>query len=373
VFIGRWFGIDLYLDASWFLIAAIVTYTLATSYFPTLTPELSSAVHLAMGALAAALFFASILLHELGHSVVSQRCGIPVPRITLLLIGGLAEISREPDDPKSELKIALGGPVVSVVLVVIYGVLAKGCALLGWTSASVVLLWLAWANFSLVVFNMIPGYPLDGGRVLRALLWARWGALRRATFITSRIGIAFSWVLIGLGVFLIAGMRMWNGFVFLLIAFFLKAAAESGYGHAVQREILGDKRVRDVMTASPIVLRATLPLNLAIDDFFLANHHVAYPVCDDDGMFRGLLRLEFLKAVPRERWPYVTAGDLAAESGSAELQVDANAPAMRAMRLLLAPGRGRLAVVEDGKVVGMITRHDVLHFIEIQSELTDEK
>jgi Zn-dependent protease/CBS domain-containing protein len=368
LFIGRYFGIAFYLDASWFLIAAIVIYSLAKEVFPHYLPDRSSFVYFTLGGSAAFLFFLSILLHELGHSLVSQRCGIPVPRITLLFIGGLAEISREPDDAKSELKIALGGPAVSLVLAAIYGLLAWLLDSRGAEETRLVCLWLAQTNVFLVIFNMIPGYPLDGGRVLRALIWAKTGRLRHATYITSRIGIGFSWVLIALGVYLILG-RHWNGIVFILIAFFLKSAAESGYHTALQREMLADVRVRDLMTAEPVAISEHLPINLAVDDFFMAGHHVAYPVCAADGQFRGLLRLDFLKEVPREKWPYTTAGEVVAERSGNDLCIGVEQSATRAMKMLLAPELNRLAVVENGKLVGIVTRHDLLHFIKIHAEL----
>lgn len=371
LFIGRWFGIEFFLDYSWFLIATLVTVTLATDFFPQWEPGHRPAVYAVMGIAAALLFFFSILLHELGHSIVSQRCGIPVPRITLLFIGGLAEISREPDDAKSELKIALGGPAVSLVLVAIYATAALGFGWLGWTPARGVSSWLAFTNLFLVAFNMIPGYPLDGGRVLRALLWARSGKLRQSTFITSRIGIGFSWLLIAWGVYALLYLHQWNAFVLFIIAFFLKSAAESGYSNAVQREVLAGVRVRDIMTPNPIAIPATTPLNLAVDDYFFANHHVAFPVIGDDQDFRGLVRLEFLRAVPREKWPYTTAGDLAAENDSERMKIGVDEPASRAMRLLLAPGQGRLAVVEGARLVGIVTRHDILHVIEIHTELDE--
>jgi Zn-dependent protease/CBS domain-containing protein len=367
-FIGRYFGIEFYLDASWFLIAAIVTYSLATELLPSNLPGFTRGGYFALGGAAAILFFLSILLHELGHSLVSQRCGIPVPRITLLFIGGLAEISREPDDAKSELKIALGGPLVSVFLAGFYGALAWLFASIGAKAASLICLWLAETNLVLVVFNMIPGYPLDGGRVLRALIWAKTGRLRHATYITSRIGIGFSWLLIALGVYLVLG-GLWNGIVFFLIAFFLKSAADSGYYNALQREMLADVRVRDLMTANPIAIPEHLPINLAVDDFFMAGHHIAYPVCAADGEFRGLLRLDFLKEVPREKWPYVTAGDVVAERNGDDLCIGVEQSATRAMKKLLAPDLNRLAVVEDGKLVGIVTRHDLLQFIRIHAEL----
>ena len=372
LFIGRWFGIAFYLDASWFLIAAIVTYELANELFPTELPGRSPAVYFTFGVVAAFLFFASILLHELGHSLVSQRCGIAVPRITLLFIGGLAEIAREPDDAKSELKIARGGPAVSIALSNLFKLAYFALAALGFHGFALVCDWLAGTNLMLVVFNMIPGYPLDGGRVLRALIWARTGRLRRATYISSRIGIAVSWLLIFLGVWLLIGpLHAWNGFIFVLIGFFLKSAAEAGYANAVQREVLAGVRVRDLMTADPAVIPDTLPLNLAVEDFFLAGHYTVYPVCAADGDFRGLLRLDFLKEIPREKWPYVSAGDVVAEKSSDALRIGVNESAARAMRLLLAPELSRLAVIEEGKLVGIVTRHDILHFIEIHTELED--
>ena len=369
LFIGRWFGIEFYLDASWFLIAAIVTHQLAFESFPQELPGRSQAIHLALGGTAALLFFLSILLHELGHSLVSQRCGIRVPRITLLFIGGLAEIEREPDDARTELKIALGGPAVSVALALIFTLADYGLGALGFHGLAVLCGWLAQTNFFLVVFNMIPGYPLDGGRVLRALIWAKTGRLRRATYISSRIGIGFSWLLIGTGVWLLLSLYVWNGLVFVLMGFFLKSAAESGYANAIQRETLAGVRVRDLMTANPAVIPDTLPLSLAVDDFFLAGHYVAYPVCTADGDFRGLLRLDFLQEIPREKWPYVSAGDAVAGKSAEALRIGVNESAARAMRLLLAPELTRLAVIDDGKLVGIVTRHDILTYIEIHTEL----
>lgn len=371
LFIGRYFGIAIYLDASWFLIAAMVTWSLATELFPAYLPNRPASFYYAMGGSTAFLFFLSILLHELGHSLVSQRCGIPVPRITLLFVGGLAEISREPDDARSELKIALGGPVVSVLLAAVYATLGWLFSRVGAEETQAVCFWLAQANVMLVAFNMIPGYPLDGGRVLRALLWARSGKLHWATYITSRIGIGFSWVLVVLGLLMVVKYHAWNGVVFFLIAFFLKSAAESGYRHALQREILAGVKVRDLMTANPRAIEDHFPISLAVEEFFLTGHHVAYPVCSPEGEFRGLLQLNALKAISREKWPYTTAGEVAAEKSASTLRIGVEESAARAMKLLLAPEQSRLAVVEDGKLVGIVTRHDLLQFIKIHAALEE--
>ncbi len=370
IFLGTFRDIRFYLDYSWFIIVAMVIYLLSVSTFPLLLPHQSTGLYLGMAVIAAALFFFSIVLHELGHSIVSQRCGIPVPSITLLFIGGIAELSKEPEDPKSEFKIAIAGPAVSLFLVLFFGVIAWVMALLAFPAASLVFAWLAQINLILVIFNAIPGYPLDGGRVLRALLWMRNGKLRQATYVTSRIGVAFSIFLIITGLFFIFAFGAWNGLVFILIGVFLKNAAESGYSHTVYKEILEGVHVGDVMSRHPITIPARLPLNLAVDDYFLANHHVAFPVTNDDGLYCGLLRLEFLKKIPREKWPYTEAVDLVREPPGSTLHISSGTTASKALRLLMTAGQGRLAVLNPaGQLVGMITRHDLLHFIRIHTEL----
>ena len=374
VYIGTFRGIAFYLDYSWFLILALVIYSLSHAVFPMFLPGRTPGVYLAMGTVAALLFFISILLHELGHSVVSQRCGIPVPSITLLFIGGVAEISREPDDARSELKIAVAGPAVSLLLAALYKGLAVGFGLVGILEPRLVFEWLAAVNVYLVIFNAIPGYPLDGGRVLRALIWMRTGRLRQATYVTSRIGVLFSWVLMAFGVIGIFN-GAWNAIIFIVIGIFLKGAAESGYSQTLFKEVLDGVRVRDLMTPNPITISARLPLNMAVDDYFLTNHHVAFPVVDEIGHFRGLLRLEFLKSVPRERWPYVLAGEVAEEHNTLAFSVPADTSAANAFRTLLTAGQGRLGVTHDGTgiLVGIITRHDLLHYIRIHTELEAEE
>jgi len=367
VYLGRLFGIKFYLDYSWFIIAAILTYILSAQLFPESLPGRTGVVYFCMGVFAACLFFLSILLHELGHSIVSQRCGIPVPRITLLFIGGIAEISREPDNPRHELKIALAGPAVTVLLIAFFEIFARIFQHAGILEPMLIFRWLALVNLMLVVFNAIPGYPLDGGRVLRALIWAGSGNVRKATFLTSRIGVFFSWVLI-VGGFYGVFKGAWNAVTFIFIGIFLKTAAESGYLQALYHEVLSGVRVKDIMSAPPVWIPSHLPVNLAVDDFFLTNHHVAFPVCDSEGSFQGLLHLEHLKVLPREKWPYTTVADLVSENPDG-LSISVTDSARKAMNRLLASGPGRLAVLSGDKLVGIITRHDILHFIQIHTEL----
>ncbi len=375
IYIGTFLDIRFYLDFSWFFIAAMLTWVLASGYFPSAAPGLSGPQYAAIGFVTALLFFLSILLHELGHSVVSQRCGIPVPRITLLFIGGVAEIAREPEDAKSELKIALGGPAVSLVL----GFLFLGASSL-FRGGELGLLaamtwWLGLVNFTLLIFNLFPGYPLDGGRVLRALIWWKTGNARKATFWASRMGVGFSWFLIVLGLFrLLPPSDIFNAMLLIFIGLFLKSAAESGYQHAVQKDVLDRVFVRDVMTPHPICIPASLPLNLAVDDFFLRHHHVGFPVVDADETLVGVARLEHLRLVERPKWPYRTASDLVAEAETGDRRTSPDTPASELLRQMMIPGYGRLAVVDaQSRVIGFITRHDLMQSIRVRDELSETR
>jgi len=369
VYIGTLLGIRFYLDYTWFLIAGLLIWLLSSRFSVTL-PGYPPVIHFAMGSVTALLFFLSILLHELGHSVISQRCGIPVPRITLLFIGGIAEISREPDTAKSELKIALGGPIVTAILIVLYTGLWAILNAVGFAPGAHIFFWLAIVNTVLLVFNAVPGYPLDGGRVLRALIWQKTGNLRRATYIASRVGVGFSWFLMIVGLLELFFLGAPTGFVTLFIGLFLKGAADSGYLQTLYTEVLHGVRVGDIMTPDPVSVSADEPLNLVVDDYFFANHHVAFPVCNDERAFLGFLRLDQLKTVPRERWPYTTAVDLLSKEEVTTETISADEPATKAMHRLLRTTESRLGVLDaQERLVGVVTRHDILQFIRIHTEL----
>lgn len=368
IFVGNIRGIGFYLDASWFLLLGLVIWSLASAYFPYFLPGKSTLFYFGLSAVSAILFYLSLLLHELGHSVVSQNCGIEVPRITLSFIGGIAEIAREPEDARTELKIALGGPAVTVVLILVFFGASLAGELLQSASTAQMFHWLAVANLFLLGFNAIPGYPLDGGRVFRALIWMKTGRLQHATYISSRVGIVFAWGLMIAGVFLLFKSPI-QAFVFFLIGTFLKNAAAQGYEAAVQKETLGKVTVREVMTPDPIVIPGHLPLNLVVDDFFFCSHHSAYPVCDTEGLFLGILRLKQVTAVPKERWPYTTAREILPPDDAVQSAVFPDATATEVAQSMSSGGSGRLAVLENGRIIGLVTRHDIFRYIQIRNEL----
>jgi predicted transcriptional regulator len=182
--------------------------------------------------------------------------------------------------------------------------------------------------------------------------------------------VAFSWVLIGLGLLMIPYAR-WDGCVLFIIGLFLKSAAESGYTNTLYHEVLAGVRVHEIMTRDVVCIPAHLPLSLVVDEFFMAKNYIAYPVVGDDMEFRGMLRLEYVREAPREKWPWTTAGEVAAAHDPGGASIDAQAQAEHAMRRLLSGTHGRLAVIEDGRVTGILTRHDLLKYITIHSELRD--
>ena len=238
---GSWtlFGIPIHIDRSWFFIAAFAAWSLARGYFPERYPGLSTGLYWAMGGAAALLLFACVLLHELGHSLTAQRHGIPVARVTLFIFGGVAQIGRDPTRPAVELKIALAGPLVSVLIA---GACYAGSAAMSvhaptQLAAVAIVRYLAMTNTALVLFNLLPGFPLDGGRVLRALLWAWTRNLRRATRIASLMGSGLGLGLLVLGLWAIIKGAWAGGMWYILLGFFLRDAALASYRRA--REAIG--------------------------------------------------------------------------------------------------------------------------------------
>ena len=296
-------GIRVVAHYSWFAIAALIVWALTVGWFPRVLPGRPLPHYITLGVITAFFFFASVLIHELMHSVVAVKSGIPVKRITLFLFGGVAEILREPADPSTELKVALAGPAASAVI-------AAGCwgavALMGDATSrpglQLALAYLAVANTILLAFNLLPGMPLDGGRVLRAIVWRTTGNLRRATRIASSAGqaIAGMIVLVGITVALF-GSNIWTGLWIILIALFLRQAADSSYRQLLTREALQGVRLASVMTPDAVTAPPDISLSEVIDGYLLKYHFTSYPVVSD-GRLVGLITIKAIKRVPREKW-----------------------------------------------------------------------
>jgi len=373
--IGRALGIPIRVHASWFLVFVFVTWTLATEYLPGALPGLSDSRYWGMGAAAALLLFLSVLLHELGHSYVAQRYRIPIGQITLFLFGGVAQMRAEPPSPKAEFLIAIAGPVVSFAL----GAFCLGAALAAdWLSLpfggqGFVVLGglLGVVNVQLGLFNLIPGFPLDGGRALRAGLWA-WGRdFHWATSRAALLGLGFGFLLASAGAGLIGGAisgmlhpsTASNGGWLMFIGAFLFGAAWSTRRQASLRLALNATCVRDVMIRAVVTIPSQLSLQAAVDEFFVAYGYGSFPVAEE-GRIVGLITVQDVQAISQGLWTWRTVADVM-RPASPELFIQPEWSIMQAMELMVRTGFDRLVVMEDGRPVGLITGSAVARFLQL--------
>lgn len=361
--VGRAFGIPIYVHFSWIVIFGLITWTLAAGYFPAHYPDLATASYWAQGLVASLLFFVSILLHELGHSVVALRAGIGIRSITLFIFGGLAQLEKEPEDGAAELRIAIAGPLVSFALAAGFHLVAavEGLA----PAAAAVARYLALINLVLAVFNLVPAFPLDGGRILRAALWSHLGK-SRATRIASRAGSLFAFFLIFLGVFgLLAGAgiaAIWQ----ILLGWFLKEASHGAYRGTLLEEQLDGLAVRDAMVGDVATLPAEIALDEAVREHFLRSGFGGYPVVRGARPV-GLLCLRDVGRVPPEERARTTAQAAMTPLGEA-LVIAPDEPLFDALLRLPAAG-GRLLVMDGERLVGLLPQTAVLRLLRAREAL----
>lgn len=370
--VGAIFGIDVYLDSSLVLIFVLLVYLLGAEVFPNWHPDWPAGSTWSTAVAAGLLFFASVLAHELAHALVSRRFDIEVKRITLFLFGGIAQMEEEPREPRAELLIAIAGPVTSLVLGITFIFLGTGLAgenfssllsenreeaLAGLSPLATLMLWLGPVNVVLGLFNMIPGFPLDGGRVFRALIWWISGDLRRATQMASDSGRLFGWFLMILGVMQALSGMVVQGLWLLLIGWFLANAASMSYKQLVLREQFRGVTVRDLMRAHFETVPAQLRLADFIDEHLLQSSQLLWPVVEDSQLI-GLITLDEVKGIPEAERASTTVGqvmrsDLAAQTLAPD--TDAN-QALLALTTRNSP----LAIVENNRVIGLLSQVDVM-------------
>jgi Zn-dependent protease len=378
--IGRALGIPIRVHASWFLVFVFMTWTLATGYLPEALPGLSGERYWGMGAAASILLFLSVLLHELGHSYVALRYRIPIGQITLFLFGGIAYMDKEPPNPKAEFLIAVAGPVVSLLLGgICLGIAAATEASIGvsGTQGFVILGGLLGVvNVQLGLFNLIPGFPLDGGRVLRAGLWAWSKNFHRATGQAATIGIVCGVIFGGLGALLLAGALVGSfdqstagtGGWLLFIGSFLFSAAWTARRQIVLREALDSTAVRDVMIHTFDTIEADLPVQRAVDEYFIAKGGGGFPVADGERII-GLVTVEDVQALTQGLWSWRTVREIM-RAGSPEFFVQMESPIKQALDQMIKGGWDCLVVVEGEQPVGLITRAAVGQFLRLRGRGT---
>jgi Zn-dependent protease len=363
--LGRILGIRIGLDYSWFLIFALLTWILATNYFPAEFKGWPPYLYWIMGAAAAVLLFVSVLLHELGHSAVALRYKIPVPSITLFLFGGVSQIGAEPPSATAEFLIAMAGPLVSLVLAMFFYLiqpLVSGLEpLLGLAK------YLAYINLALAVFNLIPGYPLDGGRVFRAIVWAITGDMGRATVIAARTGRFFAFLFIFAGVWQMFGGNFTGGLWIAFIGWFLDNAASAQLQQVTTRALLAGHTVSQAMSSHCANIPADITLKDLVDEHILATGRRCFVVKRGENDV-GLMTLQRIKDVPRAEWA-TTRADQAMLPLNQLKSIGPDAELWTAFEQLDRGGVNQLPVTRNHQVVGMLGRDDVISFLRTLQDL----
>jgi Zn-dependent protease/predicted transcriptional regulator len=368
----RLLGFEVKIDLSWLLLALLVTWTLAKGVFPAYFPNLSARTYWWMGASGTAGLLVSIVFHELCHSLVARRYGLPIKGITLFIFGGVAEMEDEPPSPKAEFLMAVAGPVASIVLALLLAVAYAAVQQIGLPAGVTgVLYYLAYINFLLAIFNLVPAFPLDGGRMLRAALWGWRRDIRWATRISSATGSGFGLALIILAVLAVLQGNFIAGMWWFLIGMFIRTAAGMSYQRLLMQQALRGERVRRFMNASPVTVPRSISLQQLVEDYVYKYQHKMFPVVDNSTL-AGCVTTREVKAVAREQWARRTVADVY-KPCSRENTIAADADALEALSLMMRTGISRLMVVERGELVGIIALKDLLQFFSLKLELEEQQ
>lgn len=388
--VGRIFGITIRIDWSWILIFTLVTWNLGT-VFSQVHREWGTRLAWATAVVAAILFFSSVLAHELAHSLVARSQGIPVRSITLFLFGGVSNIQREPSSPWAEFLITIVGPLTSLVLGVIFFVLSGvglGALASSLTNPSIaigqlpplttLLLWLGPINILLGIFNLIPGFPLDGGRVLRSILWGITGNLRRATRWTAYIGQLVAWLMIIAGIAMVFGIEvpffgsgLISGLWLAFIGWFLQSASAQSYHQVVARDMLEGIPVSRLMRTNVPSVPPDISVSSLVHDHIMGTDEHAFPVIDDARLV-GLVTLEDVRKVAREEWERTRVSQIMTPRESLVVMAPDD-EASEALEKLAQRDIRQLPILRMETFVGLLRRQDLVRWLHTQSAVQGER
>jgi len=364
--IGKIAGIDIYIHVSWIIILVLLTVSLAIGWFPQLYPGQSTATYWIVSLIAALLLFVSVLLHELAHSLVARRRGLPVKNITLFIFGGVSNIEQEPKDAGIEFQVAVVGPLTSLLIGAICFLLQlpfRGSnSLLGG-----ILFYLAVTNILLGVFNLIPAFPLDGGRVLRSIIWKITGSMRQATRVASITGQVFAYIFILLGIWLFFTGSILNGIWLGFIGWFLLSSAQSANSQVMLASVFNSVTVGEVMNPKPTTVPANISLQQLVDEYFLPGG-LRYALVMQADQLVGLITLSDIRHIPREQWGQVPVSS--AMIPLSRLHVVSPQQTLSDVLPLIA-GRdvNQLPVVQNGAPVGIVSRDAIVQYLEVRRGL----
>ncbi|HEX6506562.1 MAG TPA: site-2 protease family protein [Chloroflexota bacterium] len=355
-------GIEIYVDWTWLLAFAFFTWSLG-AYYDTTFHSWGHGTAYLIGAISTILLFVTVLIHELGHSFTARSLGLPVNSITLFIFGGVSNLSNEPQSPRTEFLVSFAGPLTSLILSGIFYLL-HAAAGGGSSEVSAVLGYLASVNLILAIFNLLPAFPLDGGRVFRSIVWGITGNMARSTRIAVTVSRLFAYLFIGLGlVDALVGGNFAGGLYLAFIGWFLYNSASASAQQAVMNEVLRGVDVRDVMDPAPPSIGPSVPVQSLVFDHLLDAGHRAVAIQDLDGTLLGLATLTDLRHVPQERWGTTPVSQIM--TPAATLRTVAPTEDLRKAIGLLADNRyHQLPVVEQGRLVGMLNRDHVLRYLQ---------
>ncbi|MBZ5607776.1 MAG: site-2 protease family protein [Acidobacteriia bacterium] len=368
--LGRFFGIEVGLHYSWFLIAFLITMSLAAQFRET-NASWGAVVIWAVSIVTAVLFFAALLAHEMSHALVARAHGLTTRAITLFALGGVAQIEKEPADAKTEFWVGIVGPLSSAAIGLV-------CLLIAWaagwrgapapdTPIAAMFLWLGYINFMLAAFNMIPGFPLDGGRILRSIIWWRTGSGERSTKLAARIGQTVALLFIAFGIFRFFGGAGFGGLWIAFIGWFLLQAAGASYATVTLTTGLKDVRVGDVMNRDCTPVDGNLNVETFVEDYLLRTGRRCF-VIEQNGEIAGLVTPHEIKGLERQRWPYTTLYDVMRPLDQLHTVTPAT-PVMEALETMGRDDVNQLPVVANNHLEGIVTRANVLQFLQTRAEL----
>ncbi|MFO7560602.1 MAG: site-2 protease family protein [Desulfobacterales bacterium] len=363
------FGFEIRIDLSWVILAIFIAWSLSAGLFPIHYEGLSVQTYWIMGIVGAIGLFFSIIVHEMAHSLVAVRFGMPIKGITLFLFGGVAEMKKEPASPKAEFVMAIAGPLSSMVLAAVFYAISQITKNAGWSEAIYgVIKYLAWINGILAIFNLIPAFPLDGGRILRSLLWGWKKNLRWATRVAAGTGSGFGLFLIIMGFFQFFSGNFIGGMWWFLIGMFLRNAANMSYRQLLVRKALEGESVQRFMNRNPVTVSPSTTVEALVEDFIYRHQFKLFPIVEEGNRLLGCVTIKQVKEIPKAKWRSKTAGEIAIDC-SPENTVDLKADAMKALALMNRKGASRLMVTEGNRLVGIISLKDMMKFFELKVEL----
>lgn len=361
-------GFSVSVDVSWVIILFLVVWSLAKGAFPAYYPNLGQQTYWIMGVVGALGLFVSIVIHEFSHSMVARKYGMDIKGITLFVFGGVAEMKDEPKTPKIEFFMAIAGPITSLFLSLFFGALYQAAAVTDIPIPFVAVLgYLGAINLLLAIFNMIPAFPTDGGRVLRAILWWIKGDILWATRTASRISVFFAMFIIFMGFISIMQGNVTGGIWWILIGSFLFSVANSSYQSLLIKQSFTNKSVKDYMKINPITVSANITLQEFVDEYLYRHHYKMFPVTQK-GKISGLITLNILKSIPQDQWRTTQVAQIM-QKAAKDNTLSTAMSVHEAMLAMNESGIGRMLVEEDGKIIGIITLKDLMEFFALKIQL----